>query len=191
MKPSLAVIAMLAATAAWGQQFEELGRRALDAAQAGRYQEAVSAYEQMLKIDPVNKGVRYDLALALNHLGRNRESLAALGKPADADALALAGLNHRALGDLASGFRLASAMLHNRPERCPVASVCFLGARANRLVDRDGREPSFESVLNVMYESGYRGDVYPAPWMWESAPKGVFPRFPFPASFRQMCDGGF
>ena len=98
---------MMAATAAWGQpqQFEELGRKALDAAQAGRYQEAVGAYEQMLKIDPGNKGVRYDLALALNRLGRNRESLAALGKPADAEALALAGLNHRALGDLPSAER--------------------------------------------------------------------------------------
>ena len=103
---------MMAATAAWGQpeHFEELGRKALDAAQAGRYQEAVGAYEQMLKIDPGNKGVRYDLALALNRLGRNRESLAALGKAADAEAFALAGLNHRALGDLASAeFELRKA----------------------------------------------------------------------------------
>jgi len=97
----------MAAIAAWGQpqQFEELGRKALAAAQAGRYQEAISAYEQMLDIDPGNKGVSYDLALALNHLGRNRESLAVLGKPAGADALALAGLNYRALGDLAAAER--------------------------------------------------------------------------------------
>ena len=100
----LATIAMMAAANAWGQ-FEELGRKALDAAQAGRYQEAAGAYEQMLKIDPANQRVRYDLALALNRLGRNRESLAALGKSADADALALAGLNHRALGDLVSAER--------------------------------------------------------------------------------------
>src|SRR5690349_11398648 len=107
MKLLLAIIAILAARAASGQpqQFEELGRKALAAAQAGRYQEAISAYEQMLKTDPGNKGVRYDLALALNHMGRNRESLAALGKPADADELALAGLNYRALGDLASAER--------------------------------------------------------------------------------------
>lgn len=98
---------MMAAATVWAQprQFEELGRRALDAARAGRYPEAIGAYEQMLEIDPGNRGVHYDLALALNHLGRNRESLAALGKPADADALALAGLNHRALGDLASAER--------------------------------------------------------------------------------------
>ena len=106
----------MAATAAWGQpqQFEELGRKALDAAQAGRYQEAVGAYEQMLKIDPGNKGVRYDLALALNRLGRNRESLAALGKPADAEALALAGLNYRALGDLPSAERDLADGIHAR-----------------------------------------------------------------------------
>jgi tetratricopeptide (TPR) repeat protein len=115
MRPRLAIAATLAVIAAWGQpkEFIELGRKALAAAQAGRYQEAIGAYEQMLKIDPGNQGVRYDLALALNQLGRNRESLAALGKPADADALALAGLNYRALGDLASAerdFRAAFAL---------------------------------------------------------------------------------
>jgi hypothetical protein len=71
-----------------------------------------------------------------------------------------------------------------------VASVCFLGARANKLVDRNGHEPSFESVLGTMYDAGFRGDVYPSPWMWE-APKGVFARYPFPDSFKHMCDGGY
>jgi hypothetical protein len=95
------------------------------------------------------------------------------------------------LPDLAEGFRTVSAMLRCRPERYPVASVCFLGARANRLMDGAGREPSFETVLKVMYDSGYRGDVYPAPRMWESAPTAVFPRYPFPESLRRRCDGGF
>ena len=99
--------------------------------------------------------------------------------------------DHLTLDDLAAGFRIISAMLRGRPDRLPVASVCFLGARANQLVDQTGREPSFECVLRTMYEAGYRGDVYPAPWMWESAPRGVFPRYPFPDSFKQMCDGGF
>jgi len=98
---------------------------------------------------------------------------------------------HLTLRDLAQGFRIVSAMLHTRPDRLPVASVSFLGARANRLLDNNGREPSFESVLSTMYESGYRGDVYPAPWMWDAAAKGVFPRYPFPDSFKHMCDGGF
>ena len=93
--------------------------------------------------------------------------------------------------DLAAGFRMITAMLRGRPERLPIASVCFLGARANRLLDDHGHEPSFETVLSLMYESGFRGDVYPAPWMWESAPKGVFPRYPFPEGFKQMCEGGF
>ena len=92
--------------------------------------------------------------------------------------------------DLSAGFRIVSAMLNCRTERMPVASVCFLGARANRLVDSRGHEPSFETVLHRMYESGYRGDVYPAPWMWDSA-TGVFPRYPFPETVKQMCEGGF
>jgi hypothetical protein len=98
---------------------------------------------------------------------------------------------HLTMRDLAQGFRLVSAMLQQRPDRLPVASVSFLGARANRLLDGNGREPSFESVLSTMHESGFRGDVYPAPWMWEAAAKGVFPRYPFPDSFKHMCDGGF
>jgi hypothetical protein len=102
-----------------------------------------------------------------------------------------AGHEHLSPRDLSAGFRIISAMLRGRPDRLPVASVCFLGANANRLTDDQGHEPSFETVLKLMYDAGYRGDVYPAPWMWESGPKGVFPRYPFPESFRQMCDGGF
>ena len=102
-----------------------------------------------------------------------------------------AGHEHLAPADIAAGFRMVSAMLRGRPDRLPVASVCFLGARANRLADEHGREPSFETVLSLMYEAGYRGDVYAAPWMWDSTPKGVFPRYPFPDSFKQMCEGGF
>ena len=107
MKWALALLLFTAATTLPGQPagFEDLGRRALAAAQAGRYQEAVLGYEQMLKLDPGNRRVRYDLALALYQLGRNRESLSALGKPSGADELALAGINHRALGDLAAAER--------------------------------------------------------------------------------------
>ena len=112
----------------------------------------------------------------------DRVKVLGLLRPADRE--------HLTLRDLAAGFRIVSAMLHTRPDRLPVASVSFLGARANRLLDANGREPSFENVLNTMYESGFRGDVYPAPWMWESA-RGVFPRYPFPDSFKHMCDGGF
>ena len=99
--------------------------------------------------------------------------------------------DHLTPHDIAAGFKIITAMLRNRPDRQPVASVCFLGARSNKLIDSDGHEPSFEMVLRSMYDAGYRGDVYPAPWMWESAPRGVFPRYPFPDSFKHMCDGGF
>jgi hypothetical protein len=98
---------------------------------------------------------------------------------------------HLTTAHLAAGFRMVTAMLHGRPDRYPVASVCFLGARANKLQDNHGHEPCMETVLRIMYDAGFRGDVYPSPWMWESAPAGVFPRYPFPESFKQMCDGGF
>jgi hypothetical protein len=99
--------------------------------------------------------------------------------------------DHLTLADLAEGFGLVTAMLRCRPERFPVASVSFLGARANRLLDADGQEPSFETVLKVMYDSGYRGDVYPSPQMWNSAPTAVFPRYPFPESLTRRCEGGY
>ena len=71
-------------------------------------------------------------------------------------------------------------MLAGRRERWPVASVSFLGAKSNQLLDRDGQEPSFESVLRTMFEAGYRGDVYPSFGMWELAPTGAFASYPFP-----------
>jgi hypothetical protein len=72
--------------------------------------------------------------------------------------------------------------------RQPVASVSFLNAKANRLVGTDGREPSFETVLRTMFESGFRGDVYTSPAMWQSD-AGVFPSYPFPAGLEEMRKG--
>jgi len=106
----------------------------------------------------------------------------ALLRPADHETMTIQ--------DICTGFRIVSAMLRNHPQWMPAASCCFLGARANKLLDPSGHEPSFERVLGAMYDSGYRGDVYPAPWMWESA-STVFPRYPFPDGFRHMCDGGY
>ncbi len=90
------------------------------------------------------------------------------------------GRPHFTLDDLSRGFSTVTKMLAGRRERWPVASVPFLGAKSNRLVDTDGAEPSFETVLRTMYEAGYRGDVYPSLGMWELAPAGVFASYPFP-----------
>ena len=98
---------------------------------------------------------------------------------------------HLTLDDLSLGFTLVTEMVARKPSRVPSASVSFLGARANVLVDETGREPSFETVLRTMYEAGYSGDVYPATWMWGSAPTGVFARYPFPDSVERMREGGF
>ena len=65
------------------------------------------------------------------------------------------------------------------------------GAKSNRLVDKDGSEPSFESVLSTMHDAGYRGDVYPSIRMWELAPTGVFATYPFPDSLKVMRSGGY
>ncbi len=94
------------------------------------------------------------------------------------------------LSDLAQGFKIVSDMIRARTDRLPSASVSFLGARSNALVDQGGQEPSFETVLRIMYESGYTGDVYPAPAMWSAAPTAVYARYPFPPSLEAMRHGG-
>ena len=100
------------------------------------------------------------------------------------------GQDHFTLGDLSRGFGTVASMLRGRHDRMPVATVSFLGARSNRLVDpTKGREPSFESVLRVMHDAGFEGDIYPSPSMWRRAGVGVFSSYPFPAGLDAMRSG--
>ncbi|MEM8739208.1 MAG: hypothetical protein AAGG38_12135 [Planctomycetota bacterium] len=96
------------------------------------------------------------------------------------------------LGDLGHGFEVVAEMLRRKTERLPTAAVSFLGARANRLIEtKTGAEPSFEAVLHTMSDAGFAGDVYPAPWMWDSQPTALYARYPFPDSVEKMRDGGY
>lgn len=101
-----------------------------------------------------------------------------------------AGQDHLTLDDLSAALPIVTQMLNGRPDRQPSASVSFLGASSNALRGPDGKEPSLETVLRIMYESGYRGDVYPAPSMWEAAPTALYARYPFPGSLETMREGG-
>ena len=101
------------------------------------------------------------------------------------------GRDYFTLEDLSRGFATIAKMLRGRRERLPVATVSFLGAKSNRLVGPENREPTFESVLRAMYEAGYRGDAYASLGMWELAPTGVFASYPFPESLDVMRKGGF
>ncbi len=98
---------------------------------------------------------------------------------------------HLTLDDLEHGFRIVAEMIDRKPQRKPVASVSFLGARANRLLGEDGVEPSFETVLETMFNAGFSGDVYPAPWMWQCTSTPVYARYPFSHALEQMREGGF
>lgn len=102
-----------------------------------------------------------------------------------------AGRDHFTLEDLRRGFRKVAEMVERRYDRIPAASVSFLGAKSNRLIGPDGKEPTFESILRTMFEAGYRGDVYPSLGMWGNAPTGVFASFPYPESLKVMRSGGF
>jgi hypothetical protein len=99
------------------------------------------------------------------------------------------GRDHFTTDDLFRGFQTVAKMLRDRRSRAPVATVSFLNARANRLVDGDGREPSFERVLKTMYDAGFRGDIYPSLAMWRFGHVGVFPSYPFPESLDRMRSG--
>jgi hypothetical protein len=110
------------------------------------------------------------------------EVLAVL-RPASENALTLAALS--------SAMRIVVEMLERRPERRPTASVSFLEARVNHLVDEAGREPCFEAVLQAMHDAGYSGDIYPSPGLWHAAPTGVYARYPFSESLDERRKGGF
>lgn len=99
--------------------------------------------------------------------------------------------DHFTLDDLARGFATVTKMIQDRRERLPVASVSFLNARANRLATSasDPKEPSFESVLRTMFDTGFRGDVYPPPAAWKTGHVGVFPNYPFPEGVSRMREG--
>ena len=99
------------------------------------------------------------------------------------------GKDHFSLQDLSRGFATITKMLRDRRDRQPVATVSFLGARSNRLINEKGSEPSFERVLRTMYQSGYRGDVYPAPALWSKGDVGVFATYPFPEGVERMRQG--
>lgn len=100
------------------------------------------------------------------------------------------GRDHFTLHDLGRGFRTITKMLRDRGDRLPVASVSFLNAKANRLLDSaSGREPSFEGVLETMFDAGFRGDVYTSQAMWRVGHVGVFPSYPFPESVARMRGG--
>jgi len=101
------------------------------------------------------------------------------------------GRKHLSLEDLGRGFRKIAQMVEGRRDRLPCASVSFLGAKSNRLLDNDGNEPTLEAVVRTMYESGYRGDLYPPLSMWQVAPTGVFASYPFPSGLEEMRQGGF
>lgn len=100
------------------------------------------------------------------------------------------GQDRLSLPDLSAAFSIAVEMIRGDRSRQPSASVSFLEARANLLVDRDGRAPSFEAVLQAMNQAGYAGDVYPSPSMWRAAPTGVFARYPFSESLDARRNGG-
>jgi hypothetical protein len=99
------------------------------------------------------------------------------------------GRDHFTLEDLSRGFQTVAKMLHGRRERGPAATVSFLNAKANRLEEPGGGEPSFEAVLRTMFNAGYRGDVYTAPTMWRFGHVGVFPTYPFPEGLERMRTG--
>lgn len=100
-----------------------------------------------------------------------------------------AGRSHFTVPELKRGFVTIAKMLKDRRERIPVATVSFLNARVNKLVNSEGGEPSFEAVLRSMYEAGFRGDVYPPPAAWQFGHVGVFPSYPFSEGLERMSRG--
>ena len=142
---------------------------------AGWNERSLTAYAGQFDIkDGRTKIIKYDMDMV--------EVLAVL-RPPESPRLTLS--------HLAGAFRMVTEMTRHRTTRLPTASVSFLSARANALVDENGHEPTFEAVLRVMYDAGYHGDVYPPPGMWLLPHVALYPRYPFPESLAQQREGGF
>ncbi|WP_432799440.1 hypothetical protein [Poriferisphaera sp. WC338] len=180
------------------------GQHLLDDLLAGRYASLVCAVNtednshgiiaQLAHLLPSSQWDAKSITQYANMFA-HRESLSVI--KFDMDAVEVLGLlrpkrqQHLKLADLRYGFRFVSEMIKQKPTRRPVASVSFLGAKANRVCDIDSEdEPSFETVLRIMHESGFAGDVYPSPRMWDCAPTSVYARYPFPDSLDNMRLGG-
>jgi len=137
--------------------------------------ESITAYAQHIsRTGHKAKVLKYDMDTI--------EVLAVLRPPTE---------NLLTLSTLASAMRIIAEMLDRKPDRQPSASVSFLEARVNQLVDERGQEPCFETVLSVMHEAGFSGDVYPSPGLWHAAPTAVFARFPFAGSLDERRKGGY
>jgi hypothetical protein len=91
-----------------------------------------------------------------------------------------AGREHFTLEDIFRGFRTISRMVEGRRDRLPIASVSFLGAKSNRLLDHQMQEPAFEAVLQAMNQGGFCGDIYPPVALWDVPKTAVFAQYPFP-----------
>ena len=72
-----------------------------------------------------------------------------------------AGHGHLTLAELSTAFRLAVQMTRSKPGRLPSASVSFLEARANVLVDQNGQTPTFRSRAADHARSGVYGRRLP------------------------------
>lgn len=180
------------------------GQHLLEDLLTGRYRSlvcAVNAHDnshgiiaQLATLLPTSQWDQQSITAVAKQFSNGSDCVKVLKYDMDAvEVLALlrpAGREQMALSDLSLGFKIVSEMIRQKTSRLPSATVSFLGSRSNPLVDSTGKLPSFETVLRIMYEAGYTGDVYPAPAMWASAPTAVYARYPFPPSLESMRHGG-
>lgn len=89
-----------------------------------------------------------------------------------------AGRHHFTLEDLERGFATVRTMLEGRRDRQPVATVSFLGAKANPVRDSGGGQPTLGAVVEAMLRGGFSGDFYPPPGAGIGATEPVRARYP-------------
>lgn len=142
--------------------------------------ESATSYAKMFR-DAVSIHAREDREPYVLKFDLDRILILALLRPA--------GRDHFTLEDLYRGFKTIAKMMEGRRERQPAATVSFLGAKSNRLLDHQGEEPPFEAALEAIHKAGFEGDIYPPVELWNCAPTGVFGSYPFPDSVDRMRQG--
>lgn len=180
------------------------GQHLLDDLVDGRYRSLVCAVNtrdnshgiiaQLAAFLPASQWDAASITAYAQHVSRTRQPPKVLKYDMDTiEVLAVlrpASENALTLADLSAAMRIIVDMIRRNPLRWPSASVSFLEARVNHLLDDTGHEPRFETVLSVMHAAGYTGDVYPSPGLWHAAPTAVFARYPFSPSLDERRTGG-
>ena len=90
---------------------------------AGKFAEAITIYEDLVKAMPTNQGLRLNLGMAQHMAGRDREAVATLGTQKDPRSLAMCGVSYMRLGDASKAADYLESAVRAMPDDVELARM--------------------------------------------------------------------